>query len=79
MYSNSRSDFLRAVAHMGIAQIGQISIAFLHDHRAKAIGYYPSVSKNPNIGAFYFCSLFPSLLGKQYAIQHNRLISLYRL
>lgn len=77
--SNSCSDFLRAVAHTGIAQIGQISIALLPDHRATAIGYYPCVSKNPNIGAFYFRSLFPSLLGKQYAIQHNRLICLYHL
>ena len=35
--SNSHSDFLRVVAHMGIAQIGQISIALLRGHRARLL------------------------------------------
>ena len=56
--SNSHSDFLRAVAHMGIIQIGQISVALLPDHRAKAIGYYPSVSKKPKHRGFLLLFTF---------------------
>lgn len=62
----SHSNFNTAMPHIGVSLIGQLSIHLRP-------GHYLGVSKSSNIGTFYHCSFFQSLLGKQHIIELTKL------
>ena len=76
--SNSHSDFHRDVIHVGVSLMGQVSIALLSDHLTRPLAT-ACESVKPKHRDFYHCSIFPSLLGKQHAIQPTKLICFYHL
>ena len=77
---NSQSDFHRTRLHIGIPIMVQFSVAHLPDYRARPLATAPeSVKIQTGASGQSPCSILPSLLGKQHAVQPTELICFYLL